>query len=137
MDSPEIDETAERENNFQTDDDNDMVTFPVRTTTNIPTKISGYSPKFTKPNELNKLVLKPSGNMIKLKCAAKGEPEPTIEWTKDGRPIERTMGQVQQSKWAIMLEDSIPVDSGSYSCKVCNIHGCISHTSKVEVNGKC
>lgn len=79
--------------------------------------------------------MRPSGNMIRLKCAAKGDPEPTIEWTKDGLPIERKMGQVQYNKWAITLEDLIPDDSGAYTCKICNIHNCINFTTKLEVSG--
>lgn len=71
-----------------------------------------------------------------MKCPAKGDPEPSIEWTKDGKTIERSMGQVSYLKWGISLEDLIPSDSGAYMCILCNIHGCINHTFKVEVNGK-
>lgn len=74
--------------------------------------------------------------MVKLKCAAKGTPEPKVVWTKDGEPIDRKMGKVNNARWSITLEDLIPDDSGLYMCNVCNIHGCINYTTKVEVNGE-
>lgn len=117
------------------DDDGDVATVASRTTTSSPAT-NGSGPQFTNLNALNVLVVKPSGNMIKMKCPAKGDPEPTVEWTKDGNKIERKMGQVQYNKWIVTLEDLIPDDSGSYKCKVCNIHNCIEHTTKVEVSGK-
>lgn len=133
---PEIDDTPEQDNNVQTEDDGDMATFPPKVATTTVSS-NGYAPIFTNLNALNRLVVKPSGNMIKIKCPAKGDPDPTIEWTKDEKPIHRSMGQVQYAKWGISLEDLIPSDSGAYTCKICNIHGCINYTSKVEVTGKC
>lgn len=128
-----IDDRPESDNNVD-DGDDDLTTNASRTTT--PTSVSsGYVPQFTNQNALNRLVGKPSGNMIKFRCPAKGDPEPTIEWTKDGKPIERKMGQVQYSKWAMTMEDLIPADHGEYTCKICNIHGCISFSSKLEVSG--
>jgi hypothetical protein len=136
LDPPEIDDTVERNNNVQTDDFEDVATFTMKTDATTSSSIGGFAPTFTNQNALNRLVVKPSGNMIKMKCPAKGDPEPTVEWTKDGKPIDRTMGQVQSGKWSFSLEDLIPSDSGSYTCKICNIHGCINFTSKLEVNGK-
>lgn len=135
LDPAEINDTPERDNKVHTEDDSDMGTVPPRTVTTTSSS-NGFAPAFTNLNALNRLVVKPSGNMIKIKCPAKGDPEPTIEWTKDEKPIERTMGQVQYGKWGISLEDLIPSDSGAYNCKICNIHGCINFTSKVEVTGK-
>lgn len=135
MEPSDIDEDVENDNNVQTDNDNDLATITTRTT-NTSTVSNESGPQFTNLNALNRLVAKPSGNMIKLRCPAKGEPEPTIEWTKDGKAIERKMGQVQFNKWAITLEDLIPDDSGAYTCKICNVHSCINYTTKVEVSGK-
>lgn len=135
LDPLELDEAPERDNNVQMDDDSEMATPAIITVANASTS-DGYGPQFANRNALNRLVAKPSGNMIKLKCPAKGVPEPSIEWTKDGVVIERKMGQVQYSKWAITLEDLVPDDSGAYTCKICNIHNCINFTTKVEVAGK-
>jgi fibroblast growth factor receptor 2 len=136
LDQPEINEAPERDNNVQAEDDSETATLPPKVLTTASTQ-NGSAPAFTNLNALNRLVVKPSGNMIKMKCPAKGDPEPTIEWTKDGKPIDRAMGQVQYGKWGISIEDLIPTDSGAYTCKICNIHGCVNFTSKVEVTGKC
>jgi hypothetical protein len=94
-------------------------------------------PHFTKPDQLNKLIAKPSGNMVHLKCNAAGNPHPNITWTKNGEsPISRSMGQVVYKKWAIVLEDLVPKDSGAYDCKVCNNLGCTNYTTKLEVLGE-
>lgn len=59
-----------------------------------------------------------------------------ITWTKDSKEVVRTRGQVViHRKWAIILEDLTPEDSGAYMCKVCNLHGCINHTTRLQVQG--
>lgn len=99
MEQAEINEGPERDNIVQiTDEDSEVVTNPTRMTTSTTANLG---PIFTNPNSLNRLVVKPSGNMINLKCQAKGDPEPTIEWTKDGQKIERKMGQVLYNKWKV------------------------------------
>lgn len=65
-----------------------------------------------------------------------GNPNPNITWTKDSNEIVRNNGKVQIRKWAIILEDLTPKDSGNYTCKLCNIHGCIEHTTHLQVLGK-
>lgn len=59
-----------------------------------------------------------------------------IKWEKDGKEIERSMGKVKKSKWAIVLEDLVPKDTGNYTCIVCNSYGCISHNTRLLVKGK-
>lgn len=113
-----------------------ITTLVTSTTINTPPEGSGMVPFFSNENSLIKFLLKPSGNMIKIKCPAKGIPEPKWEWTKNGEPIERKLGQVAYNKMGITLEDLIPADSGNYTCKVCNEFGCISFTSKLEVTGE-
>lgn len=94
-------------------------------------------PSFVKFEKFNRLEARPSGNMVRLKCPAKGNPQPNITWTKDDKPISRSMGDVKKSgHYGIYLEDLVPKDSGSYTCKLCNTHGCIQFTSRVVVNGK-
>lgn len=65
-----------------------------------------------------------------------GIPKPSIQWTKNDEPINRSVGRVLTKKWSIVLEDLVPKDSGSYTCKVCNPHDCITHTYKLIVQGK-
>ncbi|XP_049276748.1 fibroblast growth factor receptor homolog 1-like isoform X1 [Anopheles funestus] len=93
-------------------------------------------PEFMKKEHMPKIVSKPSGNMVRLRCPADGYPKPNITWTKDRREIERTMGQVKKVNWAIVLEDLVPQDSGFYTCIVCNRVGCIDFTTKLEVKDR-
>lgn len=74
--------------------------------------------------------------MVRLKCPAKGNPKPEITWTKDDKPISRSMGDVKNRNYGILLEDLVPKDSGKYTCNVCNTHGCIHYTIRLDVNGK-
>lgn len=66
----------------------------------------------------------------------KGYPAPQIMWTKDSTEIVRTNGQVVYRRWAITLDDLTKNDSGAYMCKVCNLHGCVNHTTQLLVEGK-
>lgn len=43
---------------------------------------------------------------------------------------------MQLRKWAIIVEDLTQDDIGIYTCKICNIHGCIDHSTKLDVTGK-
>lgn len=61
---------------------------------------------------------------------------PNITWTKNGQDINRNMGQVNLRKWAIVLEELVTKDSGHYTCRICNIHGCIEHTTRLDVIGE-
>lgn len=66
----------------------------------------------------------------------KGYPTPSIEWTKDSAKIVRTEGKVIYRRWTITLENLIQNDSGAYMCSVCNLHGCVNHTTELQVQGK-
>jgi len=99
-------------------------------------KFRRSKPTFIRPDRMLKSIVKPAGNMIRLKCHAEGYPEPNITWTKGDKPVERAMGTVQVSRWAITLEDVIVSDSGTYACHVCNEEGCIKHTYNVDILGK-
>lgn len=138
MDSPlhtpdnDVDEDANEE--VQTDG-RILNTLRTSTLSSSSSQEGGMAPYFTNEKNMNRLILKPSGNMIKIKCPAKGDPEPTWQWTKDGQKIERNLGTVSYNKMGITLEDLVPADNGEYTCNVCNIHGCISFKTKLEVNG--
>ncbi|XP_058813312.1 fibroblast growth factor receptor homolog 1-like isoform X2 [Topomyia yanbarensis] len=93
-------------------------------------------PFFTKREHMVGLMPKPSGNMVRLRCPADGNPMPNITWTKDNQKIVRSMGSVKYAKWSIVLEDLVPKDSGAYTCNVCNDFGCVSFTTKLEVKDR-
>lgn len=90
-------------------------------------------PRFTKMDKMHRVVAKPAGNMLRLKCPAEGNPSPNITWTKNGAPPERHLGSVHYGRWSMMLEDLVTTDSGNYTCIVCNAYGCINFTFKIEI----
>ncbi|XP_044003439.1 fibroblast growth factor receptor homolog 1-like isoform X1 [Aphidius gifuensis] len=90
-------------------------------------------PSFSKPNDLHNSVVRPAGNMLKLRCGANGNPVPNITWLKNDEEPKRTVGSITINKWQLRIEDLIMTDSGSYNCRVCNYLGCIDHTFNVEV----
>ncbi|XP_060838222.1 fibroblast growth factor receptor homolog 1-like isoform X2 [Rhopalosiphum padi] len=92
------------------------------------------APKFTKLDSMHRVIAKPAGNMLKLKCVAEGNPLPNVTWYKDGvTPPQRQLGIARYTQWAIILEDLVTADSGNYTCKVSNENGCIDFTYKVEI----
>ncbi|PNF41482.1 hypothetical protein B7P43_G13295, partial [Cryptotermes secundus] len=90
-------------------------------------------PRFTKPGNMNRMIAKPAGNMLRLKCPAEGNPEPNITWTKDGAPPYRHLYSIRNGRWSLILEDLVVSDSGNYTCIVCNLCGCINFTYKVDI----
>lgn len=99
-------------------------------TNEIPT-----APFFLKKH-MNALEMRPSGSTFTFKCPHGGHPAPNITWTKDERPISRTLGHFRRGKSSITLEDVISTDSGHYKCLICNEVDCIKHVFKFEVLGK-
>lgn len=93
------------------------------------------APRFIK--KLLPTLVKPAGNMVRMKCPAEGNPVPNITWYKNNKnPVTRNLGQVRSNRYQILLEDLVTSDSGNYTCVVCNIKGCINFTYKLEIIGK-
>lgn len=93
------------------------------------------APSFTRPDDLTRRIIRPMGNMVKLKCFASGYPEPNITWTKNNEPIYKKFGQVHYGKWVVTLEDIALDDTGNYTCNICNVLGCKNFTFGVTVQG--
>ncbi|KAG8038427.1 hypothetical protein G9C98_006123 [Cotesia typhae] len=90
-------------------------------------------PMFNKIDEMHNSIVKPAGNMLRLRCPYVGNPQPNITWLKDNKTPERAVGPVLINKWTLRVEDLVVSDGGNYTCIVCNILGCINHTFKVDV----
>lgn len=90
------------------------------------------APTFTHANPLQNII-KPPGSIVKINCAATGDPRPNVTWTKYDKPVVRSSGSVNYKKWSIIIEDAVPTDSGIYKCKVCNIYDCIERQTKVII----
>lgn len=96
-------------------------------------------PRFTQPAKMRKRVIaRPVGSSVRLKCTAGGNPRPDIVWLKDDRPLtEQEVGQGRQKKWTLSLKNLMPEHSGRYTCRVSNRAGEINATYKVEVIREC
>ncbi|XP_063221678.1 fibroblast growth factor receptor 3-like isoform X2 [Bacillus rossius redtenbacheri] len=90
-------------------------------------------PTFLKQDKMHRVVAKPAGNMMRLKCPADGNPAPNITWYKNGETPSRNLGSIHYGRWSMVLEDLITLDSGNYTCVVCNVYNCINFTYKVDI----
>lgn len=92
-------------------------------------------PRFTQPAKMrNRVIARPEGSSLRLKCMASGNPRPDIVWLKDDRPLtEQEVGEGRQKKWTLSLRNLTPEQSGRYTCRVSNRAGEINATYKVDV----
>lgn len=94
------------------------------------------APYFVRPEQVHRVVAKPAGSMLRLKCSSEGNPTPNITWYKNNEEPTRTLGTFRIKGWSLTIEDVVPQDGGNYTCIVCNVHGCINHTFKVDIIGE-
>uniref|UniRef100_A0A8B9JB68 Fibroblast growth factor receptor n=1 Tax=Astyanax mexicanus TaxID=7994 RepID=A0A8B9JB68_ASTMX len=95
-------------------------------------------PRWTMPDKMEKkLHAVPAANTVKFRCAAAGDPTPSMHWLKNGKPFrqEDRMGgyKVRLQHWTLIMESVVPSDKGNYTCVVENKHGSISHTYTLDV----
>ncbi|XP_026857945.1 fibroblast growth factor receptor-like 1a [Electrophorus electricus] len=93
------------------------------------------SPRFTQPAKMRKrMIARPVGSSVRLKCTASGNPRPNIMWMKDSRPLTpQEVGEGRKKKWTLSLKNLMPEHSGKYTCHVSNPAGEINATYNVEV----
>ncbi|KAK5896746.1 hypothetical protein CesoFtcFv8_009874 [Champsocephalus esox] len=84
-----------------------------------------------------RVIARPVGSSVRLKCAASGNPRPDIVWLKDSQPLvdedAGAGGEGKKKKWTLSLKNLMPKHSGKYTCHVSNKAGEINATYKVEV----
>ncbi|KAK2115178.1 Fibroblast growth factor receptor-like 1 [Saguinus oedipus] len=92
-------------------------------------------PRFTQPSKMRRRVIaRPVGSSVRLKCVASGHPRPDITWMKDDQALTRPeAGEPRKKKWTLSLKNLRPEDSGKYTCRVSNRVGAINATYKVDV----
>lgn len=92
-------------------------------------------PRFTQPAKMRRRVIaRPVGSSVRLKCVASGNPRPDISWIKGNKPLTpQETGENKKKKWTLNLKNLKPEDSGKYTCRVFNRIGEINATYKVEV----
>ncbi|XP_068509038.1 fibroblast growth factor receptor 3 isoform X1 [Syngnathus scovelli] len=96
------------------------------------------APYWTRPDRMDKKLLAvPAANTVKFRCAASGNPTPTIHWLKNGKEFkgEQRMGgiKLRHQQWSLVMESAVPSDRGNYTCVVHNKYGTITHTYQLDV----
>lgn len=85
-----------------------------------------------------RVIARPVGSSVRLKCVASGHPRPDIMWMKDDQALTRPeAGEHRKKKWTLSLKNLRPEDSGKYTCRVSNRAGAINATYKVDVIREC
>uniref|UniRef100_A0A671QVE6 Protein turtle homolog A-like n=1 Tax=Sinocyclocheilus anshuiensis TaxID=1608454 RepID=A0A671QVE6_9TELE len=69
---------------------------------------------------------------VTLKCAAQGNPRPTITWSKDGRPIKP---QNKIMNGSVSFHAVSRETSGQYQCHASNTEGNVTHVTMLKVIG--
>ncbi|XP_036355932.1 fibroblast growth factor receptor-like 1 [Octopus sinensis] len=94
-------------------------------------------PRFLHLRKMKKKAIpRPAGSSIWFRCRASGNPQPEIQWLKNGQMwTSDNMGNYQDSRprWTLKIDDLRQEDSGQYTCVVTNIHGTINYTYSLEV----
>lgn len=96
-------------------------------------------PRFTQPSKMRRRVIaRPVGSSVRLKCVASGHPRPDIMWMKDDQTLTHLeASEHRKKKWTLSLKNLKPEDSGKYTCRVSNRAGAINATYKVDVIREC
>ncbi|XP_068243139.1 cell adhesion molecule Dscam2-like isoform X2 [Palaemon carinicauda] len=69
------------------------------------------------------MMIKPKrGDDITLPCGHVGDPQPSLLWTYQNRPVSQE-GRMIKSDGGLLVQEVQRQDSGNYTCTVSNIHG--------------
>lgn len=82
------------------------------------------SPQIT--GRSNSIIDTDEGNNVTLLCDATGDPVPTVEWIKNGKPL-------QSSNRKILIRNIQRSDGGNYVCTAKNVAGSDSYSVYVRV----
>lgn len=79
------------------------------------------------------------GETAVIKCEANGNPEPTIKWIHNGRPLSEALPNSRR----IVTSNTITItpltknDTGNYGCNATNSLGYVYKDVYINVLGKC
>ena len=76
------------------------------------------------------------GSFLELRVQVKGDPDPQITWTKDGKPLSSS--EILEVKYkngvgTVTIKETFPEDCGKYSCKATNTKGSVETSCKVKI----
>lgn len=76
-----------------------------------------------------------TGTSLTLKCAAEGSPQPSVSWSKNGRPLESKDRVSIKEDGTMIIKSTRVADSGRYMCSATNVVGEMSEVSPVYIKG--
>lgn len=93
-------------------------------------------PEFTKP--LKDVTIR-DGDQLVLTCTVKGDPEPQITWSKNGKAISSS--EIMDLKYkngvaTLTINEIFPEDEGVFTCTATNSVGSVETKSKLTVKRK-
>ena len=72
-----------------------------------------------------------------MHCNVNGDPQPVVQWTKDGAPLEQTTRtQFLSSKQILAIHELVTTDTGRYKCLAKNPAGNVTASVDITVYGK-
>lgn len=97
-----------------------------------------FAPKFVGEEEEAPISVG-EGDEVKLTVEVKGKPTPTVEWTKDNKPVKETKNlklKAKDGEYTLVLSDAKPQDSGTYKSTAKNNQGTSTREFVVDVQSK-
>lgn len=77
-----------------------------------------------------------AGTTIVLKCQAEGEPTPTIEWSRQGRPLQGLDHLSTLSNGSLRISSAQKEDTAQYECVARNLLGSVLVRVMLTVRGE-
>uniref|UniRef100_A0A8C8LZZ9 Immunoglobulin superfamily, member 9Bb n=1 Tax=Oncorhynchus tshawytscha TaxID=74940 RepID=A0A8C8LZZ9_ONCTS len=97
----------------------------VHLTVNAPPSFTDTPPLYVEAKE---------GSSITLSCVASGNPKPSINWLREGEPLEDSIKyKVSDGSLTVLLVSR--EDRGAYTCRAYSIQGEVVHTTRLLVQG--
>ena len=78
----------------------------------------------------------PEAINARFSCAAEGNPEPTIRWLHNGRPVRRAGRYLPQPNDDLLIAGITPPDDGIVQCIAENDAGISMKNAKLTVNSR-
>jgi hypothetical protein len=85
---------------------------------------------------LNPVVEIQDGRRLELRVSVKGDPDPQVGWTKDGKELHSN--DIMEVKYkngiaSVTVNEIYPEDSGRYACRATNTKGSVETATNVKV----
>ena len=72
---------------------------------------------------------------VRLVCPVTGEPQPIVEWSKDGEVVDYTWTRINTNKNYLKLRAAQPGDTGVWNCRGVNGFGSVNVRIELIVKG--